>query len=167
MTTTDPRTILAEIKARADAATEGPWVSHDLSDTVFNSENDAGWWWVWQESKLPYYGGVLGPDAHGSTDGSIGEASITDARDGHQEKADAEFIAHARTDLPDMAAALTAVLDLHKPQTIGQIYGTLKYPSDPLLCPTCIVTGGDEWGFMEYPCPTVRAITSALGGDRE
>lgn len=112
MSTTDPRARLDEIKARADAATEGPWVPHDLSDAVFDSENDAGWWWVWQESKLPHYGGVLGPDTHGSIDGSIGEASITDARDGHQEKADATFIAHARTDLPAMAAALTAVLDL-------------------------------------------------------
>jgi hypothetical protein len=67
---------------------------------------------------------------------------------------DLEFIAHARTDIPAMHAALTAVLALH---------GSDGHTPDDCGEPDC-------WeGCMEctepYPCPTVRAINDALGGE--
>lgn len=63
---------------------------------------------------------------------------------------DAEFIAHARADVPDMAAALRAVLALHKCRT---------YPDDGIGEPTaCTHCDNEPW-----PCPTVRAIRQHLG----
>jgi hypothetical protein len=58
----------------------------------------------------------------------------------------AEFIAHARTDVPALVAALRAVLDMH----------FLPAPPsdedpDPYAC--C---------DLDCPCPTVRAITAVL-----
>jgi hypothetical protein len=56
----------------------------------------------------------------------------------------------ARTDIPAMHAALTAVLALHR-QAHGQTTGALK-----------------DWCMGDgdyYPCPTVRAINDALGGE--
>lgn len=63
--------------------------------------------------------------------------------------ADAEFIAHARTDVPDMAAALRAVLKLHKHHA-GR---------GGEHCGRCFP---DEWG---WPCATVAAIRQHLGED--
>lgn len=94
------RTELEEERRIIEAATPGPWVAYDHSDGTYTSENNAGWWWVWQESRLPYYGGVLNVEDAGAPYGAIGEAGITDQRDGNQERADAEFVAHARTALP-------------------------------------------------------------------
>ena len=135
MTTTDPRHRLAEIKARVDAATEGPWES--------DGEPNAGYW-------------VMGADGRDlfTWDGSdIGLLITTEA--------DAEFIAHARTDNPDMAAALTAVLDLHKDgwRTVSvPVFDEFDSPTQRQhLCMGC---------NNFYPCATVRALTDALGGDR-
>jgi hypothetical protein len=114
---------LDAIEARAAAATEGPWVPIDL-DREINGETvtgaDHGWWWVWREAAVPYYGGVL--EADGDMDvrgddgriyrtvGGIGETSITDGTT-PQERTDAEFIAHARQDIPALVAALRAALE--------------------------------------------------------
>lgn len=64
---------------------------------------------------------------------------------------------------PDMLAALRAVLDLH---VQGVAYGVP-------VCMTCAqVKDADEWddpdddpipSWTLYPCPTVRAISAALG----
>ena len=62
---------------------------------------------------------------------------------------DAEFIAHARTDVPDMAAALRAVLKLHKHHA-GR---------GGEHCGRCFP---DEWG---WPCATVAAIHLHIGDD--
>ena len=73
---------------------------------------------------------------------------------------DAEFIAHARTDVPDMAAALRAVLAIH--QDGGESQGYLddgSYGDLPHCCTECGSLG--EYG-VPYPCPTVAAITTAL-----
>jgi hypothetical protein len=67
----------------AAKATPGPWKELQPGD------GDHGWW-VWQESKLPHYGGVA-------------ECQITDGDDLEREKADAAFIALARTALPALA----------------------------------------------------------------
>ena len=64
--------------------------------------------------------------------------------------ADAEFIAHARTDVPDMAAAFRAVLKLHKPGRTFHGHGF----SQPLC--TC---------GAAMPCPTVETIRQHLGED--
>ena len=62
---------------------------------------------------------------------------------------DTEFIAHARTDVPDMAAALRAVLKLHKHHA-GR---------GGEHCGRCFP---DEWG---WPCATVAAIHLHIGDD--
>ena len=61
----------------------------------------------------------------------------------------AEFIALARTALPQFAKALRAVMELHK---------TRVHDEDP-TSPFCNICGPGT------PCETTRAITDALGGD--
>lgn len=101
---------LNEIEARANAATEGPWsiVSEDgmILALVLTDEDDG------------LFYGDSGYDAPITTE--TGE--------------DAEFIAHARTDMPDLVGALRAVLDLHRP---GEPYCPTNTAHD--LCP-CAVT---------------------------
>lgn len=68
---------------------------------------------------------------------------------------DTEFIAHSRTDVPDMAAALRAVLKLHKED--GHGWG----PGES-FCTEC----QQGYGLLvPYPCPTVTAIRRHLGDD--
>ena len=62
---------------------------------------------------------------------------------------DATFIAASRTVVPQLTAALRAVLDLHVPYA-----GDL---SRNKFCRECEDI---------RPCPTVRAITDALGGEQ-
>ena len=64
---------------------------------------------------------------------------------------DAEFIAHARQDIPALVAALEAVLELHKEVQWAESW------------PTCIHCNDGEGSPLAYPCPTVAAIQSALG----
>ena len=77
--------------------------------------------------------------------------------------ADAEFIAHARTDVPDMAAAHRAVLELHvraECPTCGSRDGEgneFHKCDDDAYCEECDMEG--------YPCPTVAAIRHYLGDD--
>jgi hypothetical protein len=126
------RDLIAELRRLDAAATPGPWTVHDMADNDFTSENDAGWWWVWQESKLPYYGGVL--EAHrggkvGEADppgSAIGVASITDGKDGHQERADAELIAALRTHLPRLLAALE---EARKERDLAIAHDRQPYPT--------------------------------------
>ena len=160
---------LNEIEARANAATEGPWEVGDryhcqaanmcecapdrgpLIDTYQHPEwgtmhvhrKDEPWW----------NEGVLFRKAGGPP----GEV----ARDLAAE--DAEFIAHVRTDVPDMAAALRAVLELHvraECPTCGSRDGEgneFHKCDDDAYCEECDMEG--------YPCPTVTAIRHHLGDD--
>lgn len=133
MTTTDR---LAEIRARAEAATEGPWEevrrfgfagvkgilcpNHvQVAELVAVRSDGDG---VYRPRHLP-----------------IVEFVGTDA--------DAEFIAHARTDLPTLLAAVVDVMKRHKPGRTFHGHGF----STPLC--TCGVP---------FPCPTIQAITAAL-----
>ena len=127
---------LDEIEARANAATEGPW--------EWEGEAKAEWE-IGANSLVPsrrpddpvLYG--YGYDASGIE---------------VKTPADAEFIAHSRTDVPDMAAALRAVLNLHfKPQPVPAAYGTQEGGD---YCRTC----AEDW-----PCPTVAAIRQHIGED--
>ena len=113
---------LNEIEARANAATEGPWyTTPDYPMVCADSESQ---------------GDEYSPELH-------------DGR-GFYSPSDAEFIAHARTDVPDMAAAFRAVLKLHKP---GR-----RFHSHGVPMPLCSCG-------VEMPCPTVEAIRHYLGDD--
>ena len=70
----------------------------------------------------------------------------------------AEFIAHARQDIPALLAAVEAVLELHEPEATG--YGDW-------VCGACISAGSHDWESTAYPCPTVTAIQSALGEEEK
>ena len=66
-------------------------------------------------------------------------------------------------DVPDMAAALRAVLEIH--QDGGESQGYLddgSYGDMPHCCTECGSLG--EYG-VPYPCPTVTAIRQHLGDD--
>ena len=91
-----------------------------------------------------------------------------------------------RNDVPPMASALRAVLDLHKPmriyehedscedeseehreerhvesiESIGEYY-CLDLPTGITLCAEC--SRDLDFDGRDYPCPTVRAVTEALG----
>ena len=58
--------------------------------------------------------------------------------------ADAEFIAHARTAVPALVAAVERVQALHMPDEFG-------------MCEGC---GDNEHGYaiVPHPCPTIRAL---------
>lgn len=130
MTTIDPLTYLDEVDARAEAATEGPWV--------------------------PYSTGSSPMDNYVTTPGLDGVAM-------HYALAwkpgDAEFIAHARQDLPALSKALRAVLAMHIPHT--------GFGDDPPICRECnrVALGATVEAY--YPCPTVRAIQAALAVNDE
>ena len=123
---------LNEIEARANAATEGPW--------EWEGEAKAEWE-IGANSLVPsrrpddpvLYG--YGYDASGIE---------------VKTPADAEFIAHARTDVPALVAALKKVLELHQETTISLGHGLLQRQ--------CVC--GSAW-----PCLTVAAIRRHLGDD--
>lgn len=80
---------LDAIQARADAATEGPWEAIDAFDE--NGED-----WLYSEIRHTY-----------RADGIVWPNQILGTTD--LEEADAEFIAHAREDVPKLVEALRAV----------------------------------------------------------
>ncbi len=84
---------LDEIKARAEAATEGPWTG--------NNGDGYGAYYVDNPT-----GRTVARCDYGPYEGSR----------------DAEFIAHARTDVPDLVAAVEAVLAL---RPLANTYRTL------------------------------------------
>lgn len=129
---------LNEIEARANAATEGPWEWDGESNEPWPAGDNSLRSVSGAKDDLVLY--AWGYDAYG----------IEAARD-----ADAEFIAHARTDVPDMAAALRAVLEVHKED--GHGWG----PGES-FCTEC----QQGYGLLvPYPCPTVTAIRRHLGDD--
>lgn len=143
-------TDLEAIRARAERATPGPWIKFDASDS-----NDVPWWWVWQESKLPYYGGVFEPDSDYTikshddgrlyhVSGAVGVSCVTDNKDLEQEEWDAEFIAHAREDIPALLAMRDAVLAMHPARKV--VPDVTRYI---VGCPTCRTDG---------PCETRKAL---------
>ncbi|WP_134667875.1 hypothetical protein [Amycolatopsis sp. CFH S0078] len=58
---------------------------------------------------------------------------------------------------PEAIVALRAVLDLHKPEDTDPDVD----PGKTYCCTGCLDAYGD---YRDYPCATVRAITTALGG---
>lgn len=135
MTATDR---LDAIEARANAATEGPWARFST-----------------------HLGAVqmVCPDTDWYERQHVNDVVIATL----SSEPTAEFIAHARTDVPALVAALRAVLDLHQPKADGPmslVYwefcscGTLEVHEDE--------DGYQSIGPAKYPCPTVRAIEEAL-----
>ena len=123
---TDPREILARIRAQADAATEGPW------ELLGDGEYVSG------------PGILVAPDDGGVT------------------SADAEFIAAARTTVPALLDALEKVLALHPRVVVMAADPEFGQMEDDAICGACIV----NHEAADWPCPNVRAITTALEATR-
>ena len=123
---TDPREILARIRAQADAATEGPW------ELLGDGEYVSG------------PGILVAPDDGGVT------------------SADAEFIAAARTTVPALLDALEKVLALHPRVVVMAADPEFGQMEDDAICGACIV----DYEAADWPCPNVRAITTALEATR-
>lgn len=124
---------LNEIEARANAATPGPWEAgcndrHVLYVTTENEEFCA----------------EHGPELYDSQ--------------GFFSDDDTEFIAHARTDVPALVAALRAVLAVHAPD--------YTYPDCP-KCSECSDLASTEARrfVVLWPCPTVETIRQHIGDD--
>lgn len=95
---------LNELRKVAENATPGPWIAHELG-------GEPGYWWVWQESKLPYYGGVA--EVAGRDPGIICYPEISGGHgDDDQDRIDAEFI--ATFDPPTVLALLSRLEQAEK-----------------------------------------------------
>ena len=73
---------------------------------------------------------------------------------------DAEFIAAARTAVPALLDALEKVLRLHPRVVVLHADPEFGRMEDDTICGACIVNHEPA----DWPCPTVEAITTALGG---
>lgn len=93
--TSDIPAFLAEIRARAEAATPGPWSAHDFG---YPGEEEP--------SSIVIHTGKF--DWNAIREGETAIACLP-AWD-RQESDNAEFIAHARTDVEHLVAAVEAVL---------------------------------------------------------
>lgn len=107
--------------------------------TLEEAANDGPWFAV------RYYIGS-GED-HSDPDAEIATAGS---------KADAAFIAAARTDVPRLVAALEAVAGLHTPFVWDFGFGLVT------SCRGCADQGVPE-AAAAYPCPTITAVVAALG----
>lgn len=116
---TDPRAWLDAVDARTNAATDGPWEARMDTPSMGGSR------WSLRRAGVPGLRMAVTEYQHGS--------------------GNAEFIAHARTDLPAATTALRAVLDLHQEDLFR---GHLSNG-----CKVC---------DADYPCQTVKAVTTAL-----
>lgn len=124
MTVADLDKRLADMRERSEAATPGPWGTY----AAYGSR------------------GVEVADTEDMV--FIQDGGITYAA----HEADAQFIAHARTDLDDLRGAVEDVLALHQPVVVTE---ALWRPAGT-ICSSC--------DPEDYPCPTVAAITARLGG---
>ena len=82
--------------------------------------------------------------------------------DGGVTSADAEFIAAARTTVPALLDALEKVLELHPRVVVLHADPEFGQMEDDAICGACIVNHEPA----DWPCPNVRAITTALDGIR-
>ena len=128
----DPREILARIRAQADAATPGPWMTYTVTPNM-GSE-------------------ILTAPGEGEAYGDYFVPEYIDMDN-------AEFIAAARTTVPALLDALEKVLELHQPVTDGMGFTEDGYGG---ISPACSSCGTSDEYAVPYPCPTVTAITTAL-----
>ena len=153
---------LNEIEARANAASPGPWEAGDRYYCQASDKCDCrqdygplidtyqhpawGTMHVHRADEPWWHDGVLYRPAGGAPGEVCRDTTTTDT----------EFIAHARTDVPDMSAALRAVLKLHKEDVHG-------WGPGESFCTEC----QQGYGLLvPYPCPTVAAIRQHIGDDK-
>ena len=118
------RPSLAGIEQRTAAATEEPWiVDPDDPEIVMHPDKGTDAWDGFAIAKIVDHDGGMFPREHNGA-----------------------FIAHARTDLPALTAAVRDVLALHVEATCSR-----GYPQ--AYCMDC----GQTW-----PCTTVRALAAHL-----
>ena len=166
----DVEAFLGRVEGLASRATEGPWETDDIGHS--GAEEPSG---------IVVHTGAFDWDdlMRGEAESAVTWMPGWDRHHGDN----AEFIAHARTDVPALVAALRAVLALHQPGTFSAtIRGEVT--AHP-VCPTCHDKAGvhpcgcwrevDEehdclecsrprrGAFAPWPCPTAQAIADALG----
>ena len=125
----DVEAFLGRVEELASRATEGPWrasILHGVTYEDGSSSHVAG----------IYPGSTSGPPP----------VFVTNSID----KRDAEFITHARTDVPQLAAALRAVLDVISPHYATMLRREAKFGRTRSSC--CC-----------KQCQTMHAIADALG----
>ena len=90
------------------------------------------------------------------------QESVAETNGSYQGRADAEFIAESRTRLPQAVAALREVAKLHQPSPYS-------YPDGSAPCRECNRSDSTGLAPTWWPCPTLRAVTEALGleGDEQ
>ena len=142
---TDTQEWIDKGKALADQATQGPWDTDGCEVTQHWSRPEP--WQTIVDTEVSCMDFCYGGSAKGV-----------------ERYEDAEFIADARTRLPQALNALQAVMEIHKPfhadhHYIGMNGGSLH--RFVRRCEGCEESGGIE----DYPCPTVRAIQDALGAE--
>lgn len=122
--------VLAEMRARVDAATEGPW--------------------DWRESS-PGLGSIWYHHAPHGADYTVPGCGHCGENDAVYETHDGAFIAASRTDMPKLLDAVDAVVALHRPDDgLCGCHESGLCPEAEVLCEACEDL---------YPCPTIRAVT--------
>lgn len=173
---------LAEIRARAEAATDGPWGHWPEAGDIEVFKADPA------HPNTPGMSPTGGEHILASIRPRLGWGGEIYERTGRRpggDEPDAEFIAHARTDVPALVKALEAVLEEHRP--VHRIFSWSSGIRDEEPCPDCHGKAGvhdcgcwadedityscatcrtDRGGGVDYPCPTVQAINEALGEDQ-
>lgn len=137
----DPRETLNRIRKQANAATPGPWEVEPFTWRPEHPLPESEW---------------LGVEATGPVKGGVALILLNDDEDDH----DAEFIAAARTTVPALRDALEKVLELHPREGVMSVDPEHGPIEDEAVCAECIV----NYEPAPWPCPTVEAITTALGG---
>lgn len=79
---------------------------------------------------------------------------------GYNADADAEFIAAAREMVPALLGFVEDVLALHRESE--WLCGNARHTNPEVGCPECYTAC--ETCDRTWPCPTVRALTDAIGG---
>ena len=111
----------------------------------------------WESRQLPVP--VLGHTATLHAENSEGETWTTEFPPeigSHVHGDDAAFTSLARTALPQLAKALEAVMEIHQKTEHQRAYGFPRADKWEHYC----MEDNQSW-----PCPTVQAITDALGDD--
>ena len=129
----------AEIQARLDAATPGPWEAYDPGDgtarlwTVRDNEDDAERLIHEPIGYLDWNNGAL--IANAPTD-----------------------LAYLLTRVAELEAQVAAVRELH----VEQFSQWFNESGEPIASPVSV---GCLCGSYRYPCPTIVALDSAGGGE--
>ena len=141
----DPRETLNRIRKQADAASSGPWEVKPYYEGA--------------PEETDYVNSIVGPrqaiiiEQLGCGCCDVGL---------NVKHTDTEFIAASRTTVPRLVDALEKVLELHPRVVVMAADPEFGQMEDDAICGTCIV----NHEAADWPCPNVRAITTALDGIR-